>query len=71
MTEGDVMELRTSGCTDRDIVDANQVISYFGYANRLTDGLGVELEDTWPDELRRKRAYPLRDRYFEGSVDVR
>jgi len=43
-------------------VDANQVISYFAYANRVTDGLGVELEETWPPDVRRRLSYGLRDR---------
>jgi hypothetical protein len=49
------------GC-DRDIVDANQVVAYFSYVNRVADGLGVELESYWPDEVRPKRTYPLRER---------
>jgi len=26
--------------TDRDIVDANQVVAHFNYVNRIADGLG-------------------------------
>jgi uncharacterized peroxidase-related enzyme len=67
-TPGDLDALRAVGLTDRDIVDANQVISYYAYANRLTDGLGVELEASWPEGIRPKRHYPLRDRYFDGTL---
>jgi len=41
----DVLALRDAGCDDGEILDANQVTAYFAYANRLADGLGVELED--------------------------
>ncbi len=61
MAEADLEPLRAAGLSDRDIVDANQVVSYFNYVNRVVDGLGVELEPRWPAEQRRRRAYPLRD----------
>ncbi|HYX86892.1 MAG TPA: hypothetical protein VE777_18130 [Gaiellales bacterium] len=51
--------LRAAGLDDRAIVDANQVVSYFNYVNRVADGLGVELEADWPAEARRPRSYPL------------
>ena len=62
MTEGDLARLRSLGLTDRDIVDANQVVAYFNYVNRVADGLGVELEDRWPEDLRAPRRYDLRER---------
>jgi len=40
----DVESLRKQGLTDRDILDAVQVISYFNYINRVADALGVERE---------------------------
>jgi uncharacterized peroxidase-related enzyme len=61
MKESDLKPMRSLGFSDRDIVDANQVVSYFNYVNRVADGLGVELEDDWPPELREPRTYPLRD----------
>jgi uncharacterized protein YciW len=61
VTRSDIVGLREAGVPDRDIVDANQVISYFAYANRVTDGLGVELEETWPPDARQSRRYKLRD----------
>lgn len=62
MREEDLGPLRREGMSDRDIVDANQVVAYFSYVNRVADGLGVELESYWPDEVRAKRTYPLRER---------
>ena len=59
MHRDDVEELRQAGLDDRAIVDANQVVSYYNYINRVADGLGVELEDSWPEEARRPRSYPL------------
>lgn len=41
----DVEALRRAGLDDAEILDANQVVAYFAYANRVADGLGVELED--------------------------
>lgn len=47
MVEDDLAPMRAVGLDDRAIVDANQVVAYFNYANRVVDGLGVELEDHW------------------------
>lgn len=58
--ETDLAPLRDLGLSDRDIVDANQVVSYFNYVNRVADGLGVELEEGWPAEIREHRSYNLR-----------
>jgi uncharacterized peroxidase-related enzyme len=55
MSREDLERLRAHGLTDRDIVDANQVVAYFNYVNRIADGLGVELEGYWPEQLRRLR----------------
>lgn len=44
MVETDVINLRTAGFSDAAILDINQVAAYYAYANRLVDGLGVELE---------------------------
>jgi len=48
MTEQDVVSLRESGFSDRDILDIAEVVSYYAYVNRIADGLGVPLED-WID----------------------
>jgi len=44
-----VETLRKHGLTDRDILDAVQVISYFNYINRVADALGIDPE---PEMLR-------------------
>ena len=59
MTHSDIEELRAAGFDDRTIVDANQVVSYYNYVNRVADGLGVELEDHWPESARKAHEYSL------------
>lgn len=44
MRRDDVDALRAAGLDDGEILDANQVTAYFAYANRVADGLGIELE---------------------------
>ena len=44
MERSDVEELRAAGFPDDAILDINQVTGYFAFANRLADGLGLELE---------------------------
>jgi len=44
MASGDLAPLRAAGLTDAEILHANLVVGYFAFANRLTLGLGVELE---------------------------
>ncbi len=44
MLEEDVLALREAGFSDSAILDVNQVTGYFAFANRLADGLGIELE---------------------------
>jgi rubrerythrin len=51
MKEDDVRALRAAGLDDRAIHDADQVVAYFSYINRVADGLGVDLEpDMEPKE---------------------
>lgn len=69
MGEQDVRALREAGLDDRGIVDTNQVVSYYNYVNRIADGLGVELEDRWPAELRQPRKYDLRERFLRSFSD--
>ena len=40
----DLETLRKHKLTDRDILDAVEVISYFNYINRVADALGVDPE---------------------------
>jgi uncharacterized peroxidase-related enzyme len=44
----DIETLRKHGLTDRDILDAVQVISYFNYINRVADALGIDPEPEMP-----------------------
>lgn len=60
--EDDVRRLRASGLDDRAIVDANQVVAYFNYVNRIALGLGVQIEKEWPESLRAPRHYRLSER---------
>jgi uncharacterized peroxidase-related enzyme len=41
MVEADVAALREAGLDDGQILEANQIIGYFNYVNRLLNGLGV------------------------------
>ena len=49
MVESDVAALRDRGFSDSAILDINQVTGYYAFANRLVDGLGVELEPIHQD----------------------
>lgn len=39
--EADVVALRQAGFDDGEILEANQIVGYFNYVNRLLNGLGV------------------------------
>ena len=56
----DVERLQAAGLSAREVIDANQVVAYFNYVNRVAEGLGVELESSWSDEVRHPRPYTLR-----------
>ncbi len=47
--DADVEALRAAGFSDRDILDIVEVVGYYAYANRVADGLGLELEPWIPD----------------------
>lgn len=42
ITEKNIIELRNSGFSDGEILEINQVTSYFNYVNRSVVGLGVD-----------------------------
>jgi len=46
MTREDLDLLRQHGYTDEQLVDAVQCIGYFGFINRVLDGLGVDPEES-------------------------
>jgi uncharacterized peroxidase-related enzyme len=50
VTESDIQGLRDVGFTDTDILHMVEVVSYYAYANRIADGLGLPLEDWIDDE---------------------
>ena len=50
VTAEDIDYLKATGFDERAILDICQVTAYYGYVNRLADGLGVELEDGWSTE---------------------
>ncbi len=62
IAQADIDALRAHGLDDATISDAIQVVGYFNYVNRVADGLGVELEEPWPANVRRERRYGFRDR---------
>ena len=41
----DVEALRAVGFQDEDVLAIAEVTAYYAYANRIADGLGVELEE--------------------------
>ena len=41
MAQADVQALKDAGIDDGEILEANQIIGYFNYVNRLLNGLGV------------------------------
>lgn len=44
MEKSDVDVLRAAGVNDGEILEANQIIGYFNYVNRLLNGLGVSTD---------------------------
>ncbi len=44
MTKDDIDEMKSAGLDDGQILEANQIIGYFNYANRCLNGLGVSTE---------------------------
>lgn len=44
MTHSDVLALKNTGLDDGQILEANQIIGYFNYVNRLLNGLGVSTD---------------------------
>lgn len=49
MLEDDLGPLRHAGLSDGAILQANLVVAYFAFANRIADGLGVQLENMSSD----------------------
>ena len=51
MGEADVQGLRDAGFSNAGILDIVHVTGYYAYVNRLADGLGVELESFWKENV--------------------
>jgi len=45
ITESTIDQIKANGYTDGEILEVNQVISYFNYANRTVLGLGVNTDN--------------------------
>ena len=45
ITEEHIQELRRLGISDGEVLEVNQVVSYFNYANRTVLGLGVNMDN--------------------------
>jgi len=45
ITEEDIINLRNLGINDGEILEVNQVVAYFNYANRTVLGLGVNTDN--------------------------
>jgi uncharacterized peroxidase-related enzyme len=51
----DLDTLRKRGLSDRDILDAVEVISYFNYINRVADALGIDPEPEMREAFEHRR----------------
>jgi uncharacterized peroxidase-related enzyme len=44
VSEGDIEAMRETGLEDGEVLEINQVVAYFNYANRTVHGLGVNVD---------------------------
>ena len=51
MQEADVQELRDVGFSNAGILDIVHVTGYYAYVNRIAEGLGVDLEAFWEENV--------------------
>lgn len=51
----DLETLRKHGLSDRDVLDAVEVIAYFNYINRIADALGIDPEPEMQAALERSQ----------------
>ncbi len=47
MCAEDVTALRAATLSDEDVLHLAQCVAYYAYANRIADGLGVQVEATF------------------------
>lgn len=50
MERADVDSLRSAGLADVDVLGLAECVAYYAYANRIADGLGVQLEPESPSD---------------------
>ena len=50
--EEHILAMRKQGYSDQAIGAANFIAGFFAWCNRAIDGLGVPLEEYWPEEVR-------------------
>lgn len=50
MQRSDVDELRKVGFGDEDVLAIAEVTAYYAFANRIADGLGIEIEPSFTSE---------------------
>lgn len=55
MQPEDLETLRGAGLSDKEVLDAVQVVFYFNYINRIAEGLGVDPEPEMEAEWRRQQ----------------
>ena len=58
MRRADIEALRAAGYSDEGIVGINQITGYFAWCNRTVDGLGAQLEESWPEDVRAAHPHP-------------
>ena len=56
VTRKQVEAMREHGFSDEAITVVNLVACFFAWCNRVVDGLGIELEDFWPQEVQAREA---------------
>jgi alkylhydroperoxidase family enzyme len=52
--EKHVQAMREQGYSDQAIAVANLTVGFFSWCNRVIDGMGLPLEEIWPEEIRAK-----------------
>jgi uncharacterized protein YciW len=56
MSRQDIERLQSVGLTERDVLDAVEIISYFNYINRIADGLGIDPEPEMLEAWQKRQA---------------
>ena len=51
MGEADIQKLRDAGFSYAGILDIVHVTGYYAYVNRIAEGLGVDLEAFWEENV--------------------